>query len=490
VNQASRREFLAGAALATSAAGGAQPRNVLMFVIDGQRSGMMGCAGNRLLRTPHLDALAARAVRFESSFSAHSVCMPSRATLLTGRYPAGHGVLANGVPLPRSEITLANLLAGRGYATAACGKLHLEPQQAAGYPPRIPPGGSYYGFRELHLSENHPGPEYLEYLRINFPGLGGNGHRRTGLPVEAHQIYWTITRTLDSIGRAIRERKPFFVHCSFPHLSPPDNPPAGFVDGYDPRQMPPPKRGAGELDRKPPHYRQVFEYQRAIGKYPDDEAYRGLMAAYYAQMTFIDSQFGRLMKELESRGVLASTIVVVTADHGLCLGDHWIWRHGPWLYDQVIRVPLLISDPAASRGRVVAELVESADVTPTVLDLLGMEVPSGMQGRSQVPLMRGQAGASGKQTIWVEDREAMELQANGVDPAGFHAIAIRSREWKLVHYAGRSYGELYHLREDPDELRNLWDDPAYRTVRSEYHELLVDRLIQGRSGLPKRTHHW
>jgi arylsulfatase A-like enzyme len=486
----SRRGFLASAA-ASSNAQTRRPRNVLLFVIDGQRADMMGCAGNSILKTPHLDALAARGARFTRSFSAHSVCMPSRATLLTGRYPGTHGVLANGVPLPKSEITLPRVLSGHGYATSVCGKLHLEPQQMAEYPPRIPAGQDYYGFREVHLSENLPGPEYLGWLEKNFPELAtNNGHRRKGIPVEAHLIHFTVNNTLEFMERKIRERTPFFVQCSFPYMTPPDSPPRGFVDMYDPRQMPPPKRQAGELDRKPPHYRRVHEYQLAQKRYPDDESYRRLMADYYAMMMFIDSGFGRLVQALEKQGELDNTLIVVTSDHGLCLGDHWIWRHGPWLYDLVINVPLLIFDPAAKGARVVSELVESADIMPTVLDLLGIPSPEGVQGKSLRPLLEGAPGAKGKETIWVEDSEAMELKANGVDPTGFHVIALRSREWKLVHYVGQSYGELYHLTEDPDEFRNLWDDPSYRTVRNEYNERLVDRLIRSRSGLPRRTHHW
>ncbi|HTM50750.1 MAG TPA: sulfatase-like hydrolase/transferase, partial [Bryobacteraceae bacterium] len=122
-----RRDLLAGmAGLTTSAAHGGARRNLLLIVIDGQRSEMMGCAGNRLIQTPHIDALAARSMRFENSFCAHSVCMPSRASILTGRYPSVHGSWSNGLALRESEVTLAQVCEARGYHTAAIGKLHLR----------------------------------------------------------------------------------------------------------------------------------------------------------------------------------------------------------------------------------------------------------------------------------------------------------------------------------------------------------------------------
>src|SRR5512144_1393727 len=121
---------------------------------------MMRCAGNQLLRTPHIDAFARRAVRFENSFCAHSVCMPSRASILTGRCSGVHGTWSNGLPLRSSEITLAQICERQGYETAAIGKLHLEPMAQPGSQEGAPGGGSYFGFRTAHLTANRPGPAF------------------------------------------------------------------------------------------------------------------------------------------------------------------------------------------------------------------------------------------------------------------------------------------------------------------------------------------
>src|SRR5215472_274601 len=144
-----RREFLAGVGVAAMPvpAQDAPRHNLLLVIVDGQRAEMMRCAGNRLARTPHIDALASRSVRFENSFCAHSVCMPSRASILTGRYPSVHGTWSNGLPLRASEITLAQLGEQHGYQAAAIGKLHLEPLAQPGSQDGVSARGSYFGFR-------------------------------------------------------------------------------------------------------------------------------------------------------------------------------------------------------------------------------------------------------------------------------------------------------------------------------------------------------
>jgi arylsulfatase A-like enzyme len=469
-----RREFLAGfGAAAAAAPQSAARRNLLLIVIDGQRAEMMGCAGNRLLQTPHLDALAKRGVRFDNSFSAHSVCMPSRASILTGRYPGVHGTYSNGVPLRDSEVTLARVLEEQGYETAAVGKLHLLPLAQPGSQDNATPGHSYFGFRETHLTANRPGPEFAAYAK-NHP--------------EVTDVEWIADRAVDFLRRAARASKPFFAQVSFKNLSPPDAPPPEFRRMYAPADMPMPERRKGELAKKPLHYQKVYENQRARGWYPDDSRYRELMAAYYGEMSFIDRQIGRVLDQLESAGLRDQTMIVLTADHGLCLGDHWVWRHGPWLYDQVIKVPLIVAAPDLGGGRMVSELVESVDIMPTVLGWMGQIVPHGVQGKSLAPLLAGRPGSWSKNTAWVDDRESPELDAHGYPSKGFRVMALRSKDWKYVHYPGQPLGELYDLRNDPDEFDNLWNDPARRRLRDDCRDRLLERILAGADPLPVRKY--
>src|SRR5689334_7242882 len=199
-----RRDFLTGmGAVAAAAAADNRQRNLLLIVVDGQRSEMMGCAGNRLLRTPHIDALAARSMRFENSFCAHSVCMPSRASILTGRYPSVHGSWSNGLALRESEVTLAQVCEARGYHTAAIGKLHLRALAEPGSQDGAAAGHSYYGFRETHLTANRPGPEFTAYLR---------GHPGTT------DVQWIADRAVEFLDKAGPGSTPFFLQCSFKNL--------------------------------------------------------------------------------------------------------------------------------------------------------------------------------------------------------------------------------------------------------------------------------
>lgn len=483
----SRRQFLATTAAPLLQA---PRRNLVLIVIDGQRAEMMGCAGNPILQTPNIDQLAARGVHFSQHYCVHGVCMPNRASLFTGRYPAAHGVSANGVALPKSEQTLAHILDAAGYATASAGKHHFEPMRAAGYPPRLNAGASYYGFREVHLTENVPGEEYKAYVRRRFPTLTDADLRRPGLPEEATEIHWITGQTIDFLRRQSSASRPFFAYCSFKDLTPPDTPPASFASLYKPADIPPPVRRRGELDRKPPHYRQVYENQLKSGRYPNEETLPRLLAHYYGQMSFIDKQIGRITAALADAGLAPNTLIALTADHGLCLGDHWIWRHGPWLYDQVLRVPFILYDPALPSPRVVHHLTQTVDIAPTLLDLLGLPPQPGMQGASLRPVAAGAASTPPRDFIYAEDIEADELKASGLDPAGFEVFAIRTSEWKYVHYARQPHGELYDLRNDPNEFDNLWHDPARRPVRDEYRRRLLEALIAQRDPLPPRTASW
>jgi len=462
--------------------------NVIFFITDGHRADCLGCYGNPILQTPNIDNLAAEGVRFSNSFCSHSVCMPTRASIFTGRYPHVHRVWANGVPLPKSEITLPQFLAENGYATCAAGKIHFEPQGAPDYPPPIEKMESYYGFQEVHLNENRQGIEYLRFVEQNYPELLDAARKRQPIPEGAHELTWVVDRAIDFIRRKATEGKPFFCSCSFHELVPPCHPPETFANLYKPEDVPPPKVKEGELDNKPPYYRECYEGYLRRGRHPDEPTLRKYLASYYNQIAFIDKLFGRLVSAVKELGLWDETIILFTSDHGLVLNDHYQWRHGPFLYDQVIRVPMIWRIPNAPSGTVRSELVESIDIMPTVLDFLGIEPPAGVQGQSLKPLLLNEQGAKGKEFILAQDRESPELLARGIDPTGFRMKCIRTKDWKLIHYPNRPHGELYDLRNDPDEFDNLWHDPAYADKRIELERLLLNHLCETEDPLPERKY--
>lgn len=463
-----------------------------MFIVDGQRVDTLGCYGGALARTPNIDALAADGTLFRRSFCSHSVCMPTRASIFTGRYPHIHGVWANGVALPRSEVTLPQVLAGNGYATCASGKVHFEPQQA--YDDRLAPiitDLPYYGFQEVHLTENALGKEYLQFVEREFPEHLESARKRGPVPEDVHDLHWTTSQTLAFMESSVQKGHPFFCSCSFHEISPPSRPPAGYTDLVDPADVELPELRESDLERKPPFYRQCYEGYVSKGRQPSEDQLRTAIASAHNQMRFIDKQFGRVIAALERLGILDDTIVLYTADHGLSYNDHYQWRHGPFLFDQVTNVPMLWRVPGMdTKGTVTAELVESVDIMPTVLDLCGVPVPLGVQGCSLAPLLKAEPGARGKESVLLEEREAPDLAARGLAPESVTQIGLRTQDWKLIHYPGCPYGELYDLRNDPGEFNNLWPEPDYRTSRREMESLLMDRLMKAQDPLPERHHDW
>ncbi|MBD3292952.1 MAG: sulfatase-like hydrolase/transferase [Armatimonadia bacterium] len=464
-------------------------RNAVIFMTDGHRKDLLGCYGNDLLSTPEIDEFAGDGVRFERAFGVHSVCMPTRASVYTGRYPHIHGVWANGCRLRESEVTMPQVLSEAGWATGAAGKIHHEPQQAYdGFAPQIE--GPYYGFDEAHLCENRLGEEYLAWIDQEYPELSEVARSRTGVPEEAHELQWITSQAIDFIERQVEADTPFFCHCSYHELSPPCNAPEGWEGHYDPADVPIPELKADDLACKPDFYRECYEGYLANGRQPDEPTLRRSIASCYDQMRFIDHQFGRVMNTLEDLGVADDTIVLFIADHGLSLNDHFQWRHGPFLFDEVTNIPMIWRLPGGASGAVTEEMVEQVDVMPTILDALGVEQPAGVQGHSMLPLLRGDEGATGRDSVLMQEREAPDLAARGLEPERITQWAVRTQDWKLVHYPGEDFGELYDLQSDPGEFRNVWGEPDYEAPRAEMERLLLDRIAESRDPLPERHYDW
>jgi len=478
------------------------PPNILLFIVDGLRADAL----SRLDATPNTDHFAAAGVNFTQAYCVHSVCMPTRASLATGRYPHIHGVWANGVPLRRSEVTLAQTLRDAGYATCANGKIHHEPQQP--YRPLAPEiKGAYYGFGEVHLSENHLGVGYMRFVEERFPELKERALKRDRMPEEAHDLTWITDQAIGFMQRQAQAGQPFFCQCSFHELIPPCTPPPSYAGVYDPADMSVPELREDDLDRKPPWFRQCYEGYVANGRQPDEATLRRWIASYHDQLRFVDHQFGRLLQSLDDAGLTDNTIVVFTADHGLSLNDHWQWRHGPFLFDEVVhiaqvwRLPTEKGDEArfqpsskpCSSGMEkgsVPFFCEQVDLMPTLLDLCGVAIPPGVQGRSLVPLLHGEPDAPRPEGVLLQERYAPDLAARGLDPRLLWQVGLRTSDWKLIHYvdyrdAGDRWGgELYDLRNDPGEFVNLWPEPAYLPQRRELEALLMDRLAATQDPLP------
>lgn len=504
MSRPTRREVLAG--LATSAAAPATAAslsepvpakpNILLIMTDSLSAHNIGCYGNPVIRTPHLDALAGSGVRFRHCFSQHTVCMPTRCSLFTGRYPHVHGVWANGVPLRESEQTIAHHLSAAGYHTWMAGKLHFEPILKR----QVPSRGPYFGFQDYLVSDNDLEGPYLDYVRRRFPSLAEQVRTEFALerfsgevkaplvPVEAQQTTWIADQTIGYLRSRRGDSRPFFAYASF--IDPRQtsyNPPAPFDRMYDPKDVLSPRRKAGELDRKPPYKRIASENLRKNGLLPNETTLRRIYTQYYGAVSFVDHNIGRILKALDEEGIAGNTVVIFTTDHGELVGDHWLRLKGPWMYDLVTHVPMIWRWPGRFvDGTEPAEFAEQVDLLPTLLDLAGAPPSLGAQGRSLRPMLEGKATTGWREAVLTEDRDSSELSAHGLESHHLHLKSIRTRDWRLTHFAGQPFGELFDLRNDPGEYDNLWDDPARRGIREELTARLLDLYVAMDDPLPPR----
>ena len=379
---------------------------------------------------------------------------------------------------------------GTQIKTAVAGHVDFTPGRS--HPGALPAiEGPYYGFDEVHVSENIVGQEYLDFVADRYPELAERASGRVDMPQAAHELQWITDQTIDFMGRQSRAGRPFFCHCSFHELSPPCTPPREYAGYYSPDDVPVPELREEDLAGRPAWYRACYEGYVARGLQPDEPTLRRYIASYYGQKRFIDAQFARLLASLDALGIADDTVVLFAADHGLSLTDHWQWRHGPYLFDEVTNVPMIWRVPGLGRqDALCSELVEQVDIMPTFLELCGVPIPAAVQGLSLVPLLRGDPGAAGKECVLLQEREAPDLAARGLAPDSVTQWAVRTREWKLIHYPGQPYGELYDLRNDPGEFVNLWGDAAQAADRARLEGMLMERLMATRDPLPERVYEW
>lgn len=450
--------------------------NVLLLYTDQQRWDTIHCAGNEHILTPNLDALAAGGVLLQNAFCNSPVCMPSRHSLLSGQYPSAIGSVCNGIEMRLDVPTLHTILKPYGYHTGNLGKLHFRNHANRDHREPHPS----YGFDTLILSDE-PGcydDAYIKWVEQKDPSQVencrcGTPPAWTGEPIEKardmHEPYlfegpeelthsaFVAEETVRYIGRHWDE--PFFAIAGFyaPHA--PLNPPARFVDMYDPSRLPLPVMNEGE-DR--------------FGL--SDDEWRKVKAYYYALVSHVDDQVGKILAALDEAGVRDDTVVIFTSDHGEHLGDHGAAGKGPPGLDSCTHVPLIVSHPGRIRaGMVRPELIEAVDVAPTVLDYCGVQAPPFFQGHSFRRLLEGGDYAE-RHSAYIEYRR----------PLGASWKTVRTHDFKYCACnSGRQM--LFDLKEDPHELRNVSADPDYREALQTMRMELLRRWFDVERQYPLRT---
>jgi arylsulfatase len=429
----------------------AQRPNILIIHVDQHRTDCLGTYGNADIRTPNIDRLAADGVRYTNSFCPFPVCTPSRYSLLSGQYVHEHQGWTNRSTLAPDIPTFPRILRAAGYCTTAVGKMHFTPTYLD------------VGFEELRLAEQDgPGrwdDDYHRYLMAH--GLADyndledqlvNEYRKSArkeywdtfgalvsnLPEEHHSTTWIANQAVETLQAWDRDsRHLLMVGFIKPHH--PFDPPAPWPQMYDPGKL---SLLPGWIDKCCDH---DLKYSR--GYFPNDTltepALRRVMAYYYASISQIDRHVGRMLRLLQQKGLYEDTLVVYTADHGEFMGFHHMLLKGNYMYDPLIKVPLIIKWPGNERADTVSPcMVNNIDLAPTLCRAAGC-VPA--------PQMRGcalQDPGSGHDLIFAE-------------ADGGRQVMVRSDHSKLILTDSRSENLFFDLRKDPLEMNDLHSSPEY-----------------------------
>ncbi|MBN1675297.1 MAG: sulfatase-like hydrolase/transferase [Kiritimatiellae bacterium] len=449
--------------------------NILFVTADHLRYDTLGCNGDPVIQTPAIDRLAAEGVCFDNGFVQNPVCQPSRATLMTGRYPRHHGVRWNGNRLDENEMTLPEFLRNAGYATACVGKHHIGQKRFLDAFDHMAAGNCRRNWAERadgDYTVDRPNP-FEQYVRERgheyktgyaLPGFRANlGAVPSDLPDDCHIDAYVGMKAREYLENLSTD-KPFFLWLGFYGPHHPYVPSGRFARMYEPDSVPSFRRAEGDIGKKPPEYGSYFHARdhkfRGFDR-ASEATFRRMKAAYYGMVSQLDWQLGLTLDLLHRKGLAPNTIVVLTSDHGDFLGDHGIAAKGPFLLDCMLHVPLIVRAPGCAPGTRSDALVESVDVFPTLAALAGEEPPEWVQGRR----LCGPPAAQARDNQPARDA----VYAEAVDKK-----CIRTRDWKYIHYPAKPYGELYDLREDPYELNNLHAERPDKAaeMRAAFYALL------------------
>ncbi len=514
--------------------------NFLFIITDQHRADHLGCYGNDVVKTPNIDGIAAKGTRWDKFYVANPICMPNRASIMTGRMCSAHGARHNGIPLSKNHTTFVELLRDAGYNTGLIGKSHLQSftglpatnkfaaeggktAPSAGlrdafkdnrhgpeYDLEVVPkwdaplaerkDGDFYGFDHVEIAADHADKASGDYVlwaraqRTDFDTLVGPENAlpdnridapqawRTAVPEELYSTSWIAERSAKWLAEQAEQDAPFFLQMSFPDPHHPFTPPGRYWDMYAPEDMELPA-SFGKSDLPP-----IRAMKEAMEQGTDprdnqnpfavseDEA-RAIIALTYGMITMIDDAIGRVLKQLDDLGLAEDTVVIFTSDHGDYMGDHGLMLKLLLHYQGLIRVPFIWHDPTQPASAALSsDLGSSIDISATILARAGIQPYNGLQGRDLL-------GSTAPESILVE--EDSQRTMTGFDrPQRIRTLV--TDQYRMSLRQGEDWNELYDLENDPLETHNLYDDPDSKPVRAALTELMLSRTIelQDRAPLP------
>lgn len=469
---------------------------------DQLRFDYLGCTGHPFIRTPNIDKLAKRGVRFDKAYVQSPICGPSRMSFYTGRYVRSHGSTWNDIPLKVGELTLGDHLRPLGVDTVLCGKTHMtadtEGMERLGLDPNsiIGTRASECGF---DVWDRHDGDipkgnidkqnDYQDYLRgLGYDGpnpweqwansaqgddeeilsgwLMSHANKAARIKEEHSETPYTTTRAIEYIDQA--GDKPWCLHVSYikPHW--PYIVPAPYHNMYDKNDVLPAIKCEAERQDAHPILDAYYKH-RFCKVFAREDVRDTVIPAYMGLITQLDDQIGRLMDHLEATGQMDDTLIIFTSDHGDYLGDHWLGEK-ELFHEPSVKVPLIIVDPSkaadATRGTTSDALVEAIDLVPTFIDIAGGEIRKEiLEGHSLMPILHGKSKSIREFVISEYDYAFKGARLTLEQPIGdCRLVMIYDGRYKLVHAEGFR-PMLYDLQIDPEEFVDLGENLQYSDIR-------------------------
>ena len=472
--------------------------NILWLIADQHMQSIMGCAGNPVVKTPNLDALAAAGARFANATCVTPFCSPTRASFISGQYPHTHGIVQNVAGDDTRALSgrypcVENILFERGWSALHLGKWHLGwERDLVCYPGTetyqeshdryekeflLPAGEKAYDeprpgevvSGKLALTKEMAAAQVLKPNRSakKKAGKAPGAALEESAPVIGRSLvkpdYTYESWLAGQCIRLLEKNKDHNFILTY-SISPPHPPficPAPYYDMYDPATMPWPKNA----DDRPAAYKNLIAARN--GWNMSDQNKREYLRCYYGQVTMVDAIMGRILAALKSLGLEDDTLVIYTSDHGNNLTSHgFLDKTSGSFHEELLRVPLIFRYPGHIRaGSVFQSKAESLDLMPTLLDYAGAPVSGNVQGRSLRPVIEGRA----------PDVFDFAVCERGLGDSNRFSRMLRTAEAKYCYYSDGSR-ELFDLAKDPYEMKNVADDPAYRSLRVRLHAMMCEQM--------------
>ena len=510
--------------------------NFVIFIVDQMRLDYLGCNGHKIIKTPNIDKIASVGTNFSNFFVASQVCMPNRASLMTGRYPSVHGLRFNGNYLKRDAVTFVDVLSKAGYKTSSVGKIHLQPMttksgyswikedalgsiKEAWWPDKndytleqqthyekdeyfdIPK--PYYGFQNVDLVSEHGhggNAHYIQWLRANLPdwekyfdpkneiphNYSCKQAYRTPIPEEFYPTCFVEQKTVEFLNSIKKQSKPFISFVSFPDPHHPFTPPGKYWGMYNPEDF--------DVNLEYNSHKNPIEPMKKVrqmyldGLEPElkttvfmaeKRQIQESMALTAGMITMIDDAIGNIISSLEKNDLYEDTVVIFTSDHGDYLGDFSLMLKGALPFNSITNVPFIWSDPLIRKAKNSNALSSTIDIAPTILNRANVKPYWGIQG---IDIMKSITNnESLRKDLMIEYHDNMARF--GFDKPAF-VRSLTTNEYRFTLYKDEPFGELYNLKEDPNETNNLFDNPTLLDIKLELTQRLINQMMENMDKSP------